>query len=213
MSAVPVPQEARWLAWAREIEALAQTSHHYAQNEFERQRADRLLDIAAEIIAEHSTLPAGAARIAFAAQPGYVTPKVDVRGAVFAGDELLMVRESIDGNWTLPGGWADVGEPPALAAEREVFEEAGLEVRATRLVAVYDANRVEGQLPLFHAYKLVFLCERTGGEVKPSSETSEVAFFPVDALPTPLSPFRTTPRLLADLLALRSDPTRPTVFD
>jgi ADP-ribose pyrophosphatase YjhB (NUDIX family) len=124
-----------------------------------------------------------------------------------------MVRESIDGNWTLPGGWADVGEPPAMAAEREVFEEAGLQVRATRLVAVYDANRVEGQLPLFHAYKLVFLCERTGGEVKPSSETSEVAFFPVDALPAPLSPFRTTPRLLADLLALRSDPTRPTVFD
>ncbi len=206
-------QESRWLAWAREIEALAQTSRHYAQNEFERGRAERLLEIAAEIVAAHSTLPVGEALAAFRAQPGYVTPKVDVRGAVFDGDRLLMVRESMDGNWTLPGGWADVGEPPALAVEREVFEEAGLEVRATHLVAAYDANRIEGELPLFHAYKLVFLCELIGGEVKPSPETSEVAFFPIAALPGPLSPYRTTPRLLADVLASRLDPARPTVFD
>jgi ADP-ribose pyrophosphatase YjhB (NUDIX family) len=207
------PQTPRWLAWAREIEALAQTSRHYAQNEFERGRAERLLEIAAEMVAAHSTLPAGEALAAFRSQPGYVTPKVDVRGALFDGDRLLMVRESIDGNWTLPGGWADVGEPPGLAVEREVFEEAGITVRATRLVAVYDANRVEGELPLFHAYKLVFWCERTGGEAKPSSETSEVGFYPIDALPAPLSPYRTTPRLLADLLAFRLDAARPTVFD
>jgi ADP-ribose pyrophosphatase YjhB (NUDIX family) len=213
MSGVRIAQEDRWLAWAREIEALAQTGRHYAQNEFERGRAERLLEIAAEIIAAHSTLPAAEALAAFTAQPGYVTPKVDVRGALFDGVRLLMVRESIDGNWTLPGGWADVGEPPALAVEREVFEEAGLVVRATHLVAVYDANRVEGELPLFHAYKLVFLCERIGGEIKPSSETSEVGFFPIDALPAPLSPYRTTPRLLDDVLDFRLDPARPTVFD
>lgn len=207
------PGERRWLAWAREIQALAQTSRHYAQNEFERGRADRLLQIAAEIVGTHSTLPADQALTAFTAQPGYVTPKVDVRGAVFDGERLLMVRESIDGGWTLPGGWADVGEPPALAVEREVLEEAGLKVRATRLVGVYDANRVEDGLPLFHAYKLVFWCERLGGEIKASPETSEVGFFPIDALPEPLSPYRTTPRLVADLCAFRLDPARPTVFD
>lgn len=205
--------ESRWLAWAREIEALAQTGRHYARNDFERDRAERLLEIAAEIVAAHSTLPVGEALAAFTAQPGYVTPKVDVRGAVLDGDRLLMVRESIDGNWTLPGGWADVGEPPALAAEREVLEEAGLTVRAMHLVGVYDANRVEGELPLFHAYKLVFLCDWLAGELKPSSETSEVGFFPIDALPGPLSPYRTTPRLLEDVLAFRGDPARPTVFD
>jgi len=206
-------QESRWLTWAREIEALAQTSRHYARNDFEHDRAERLLEIAAEIVAGHSTLPVGDALAAFTAQPGYVTPKVDVRGALFAEDRLLMVRESIDGCWTLPGGWADIGESPALAVEREVFEEAGLTVRATHLVAVYDANRIEGELPLFHAYKLVFLCEQTGGEIQPSSETSEVGFFPVDALPSPLSPYRTTPRRLEDVLAFRLDPTRPAVFD
>ncbi len=206
-------REARWLAWAREIQALAQTSRHYAQNDFERSRAQRLLEIAAEIVAGHSNLPTEAALAAFTAQPGYVTPKVDVRGAVFAGDRLLVVRESMDGGWTLPGGWADVGESPALAVEREVYEEAGLTVRATRLIGVYDANRVQGSLSLFHAYKLVFLCEKLSGEIRVSEETTEVAFFPMDSLPQPLSQYRTTPRLLADLAAFRQNPDQPTVFD
>jgi ADP-ribose pyrophosphatase YjhB (NUDIX family) len=203
----------RWLDWAREIQALAQTGRHYAQNEFERGRADRLLEIAAEIVAGHTDLPLSEALAAFRAQPGYVTPKVDVRGAVCQGEQLLFVREAQDGGWTLPGGWADVGEPPARAAEREVFEEAGLQTRATRLIGVYDANRVEGAMPLFHAYKLVFLCERLQGQLTPSVETSQVAFFPMDYLPEPLSPNRTTPRILKDVLAAHRNPSLPTVFD
>ncbi len=98
----------RWLTWERETHALAQTSLHYASNEYERQRAARLLDFAAEMVAAHSDLPQEATRAAFTAQPGCVTPKVDVRGAVFRGDSLLIVQEAMDGGWTLPGGWATV---------------------------------------------------------------------------------------------------------
>lgn len=203
----------RWLDWARRLQALAQTARHYARNPYDRERADKLLELAAEIITEHADLPQADVRAAFSAQPGYVTPKVDVRGAVFQGEALLMVREAIDGGWTLPGGWADVGEAPHTAVEREVFEEAGLRVCAERLVGVYDANRIDGSLPLFHAYKLVFLCQAVGGELATSGETTEVRFFPIDSLPGPLSPFRTTPRLLQDLLACRQDPGRPTAFD
>jgi len=202
-----------WLDWARRLQALAQTARHYARNAYDRERADKLLDLAAEIVAEHGDLPHDAVRAAFTAQPGYVTPKVDVRGAVFRGDELLLVREAIDGGWTFPGGWADVGEEPHLAVEREVFEEAGLHVRAVRLIGVYDANRVEGSLPLFHAYKLLFLCEALGGELTTSSETSEVRYFPLAALPTGLSQYRTTPRHLQDAIDCQRDPARPTVFD
>lgn len=203
----------RWLEWAREIQALAQTGHHYAHDDFERRRAERLLEIAAEIVAEHGNLPRDEARIAFSTQPGYVTPKVDVRGAVFREEELLLVREAIDGGWTLPGGWADVGEGPRTAVEREVWEEAGLKVRALRLVGAYDANRVEGAMPLFHAYKLVFLCEVLGGELSPSPETTALGFFSLDSLPQPFSAHRTTPRHLADALAALRDPSRPAVFD
>lgn len=113
---------------------------------------------------------------AFRAQPGYVTPKVDMRGVLIQDGKILMVREALDGGWTLPGGWADVGETPSVAVIREVFEETGLSCRVQRLVGVYDANRVEGALDLYHAYKLVFLCERISGELMSSAETSEVGF-------------------------------------
>jgi len=150
---------------------------------------------------------------AFQAQPGYVTPKVDVRGAVFDGESLLFVREAADQCWTLPGGWADVGETPSLAVEREVREESGVDVRAERLIGVYDANRVDSFLPLFHAYKLVFLCRPLSGEPKPSEETLEAAFFSLDELPSPLSAHRTTPRHITDAIEALRNPTTGTAFD
>ena len=203
----------KWLGWAREIQSLAHTSLHYAQNSFETSRAQRLLEIASEIVAENSEMEVQDVLVAFTAQPGYITPKVDVRAAVFRGGELLLVREAMDGKWTLPGGWADVGETPSLAVEREVQEETGLTVRANRIVGVYDANRLPGELPLFHAYKLLFLCEPGEGVLKTSEETTEVAFFPIDQLPSSLSSYRTTPRHIQDAIAVNKDPDIPVVFD
>ena len=203
----------KWLGWAREIQALAKSAEHFAQNSYDRERAERLMEIAAEIIAEHSEMTEKELLVAFRAQPGYMTPKVDVRGAVFDGEKLLFVREAADGRWTFPGGWADVGETPSLAVEREVQEESGVEVRAERLIGVYDANRVESFLPLFHAYKLVFLCRPLSGEPRPSEETSEAGFFPLDDLPSPLSAHRSTPRHIADAIEAHRNPTGDTAFD
>jgi ADP-ribose pyrophosphatase YjhB (NUDIX family) len=203
----------KWLGWAREIQALAQTSSYYARSRYEKERAQRLIELAAEIVAEHGRIDPAEARAAFTAQPGYVTPKVDVRGAVFREGKILLVQEALDGGWTLPGGWADVGEPPSLAVEREVQEESGLNVCAEYLVGVYDANRVEGELPLYHAYKLVFLCDHRSGELRTSPETSDVALFPLESLPEPFSPYRTTPRHIADAIARYNNPERATVFD
>jgi len=208
-----VSETLKWLDWAREIQALAHTSLHYAQNPFEASRAQRLLEIASEIVAENSEMEAQEALTAFTAQPGYITPKVDVRAAVFRDGELLLVREAMDGRWTLPGGWADVGETPRLAVEREVQEETGLTVHTLRLVGVYDANRLPGELPLYHAYKLLFLCEPSEGNLRTSEETSEVAFFPVDTLPSELSNYRTTPRHIQDAIAANHKGDIPVVFD
>ena len=203
----------KWLRWAREIQSLAQTGLFYARNHFEEERAQRLLEISAIIVSEYAEISATEAMVAFTAQPGYVTPKVDVRAAVFDSNKLLLVREALDGGWALPGGWADVGETPRTAIEREVLEEAGLEVTVTRLVGVYDANRVEDSLSLFHAYKLIFLCDRKSGELSPSIETSEVGFFSVDDLPQPFSDYRTTHRHIEDAIKAREDPAWQAVFD
>lgn len=208
-----IDPDRKWLDWARELHALAAADAHYAHDEFERVRAARISEIAAEIVSSYSQIGLEEVKAAFEAQPGYVTPKVDVRGAVFEGDQLLMVREAMDGGWTLPGGWAEVGECPSSAVEREVEEEAGIVTRATRLVGVYDANRVAGALPLFHAYKLVFLCERLSGSLSGSIETEAAAFFPLNALPHPFSNHRTTPRHIADVLEAVGSPNWKTVFD
>ena len=146
MTEQPLP---RWLDWAREIQALSQTGLHYAVNEFQRERYLRLMEIAAEIITEHTGLQTTPLAQEFSAQIGYATPRVDVRAAVFRDAKLLMVRERMDGGWTLPGGWADVGDVPSEAAEREVWEEAGFRVQARQIVGVYDANRT-GPLELFN---------------------------------------------------------------
>jgi ADP-ribose pyrophosphatase YjhB (NUDIX family) len=206
------PAPPRWLEWAREIQAIGQSGAHYAENAYQRERFLRLSQIAAEIVSECTTLSYPALADAFCAQIGYATPRVDVRAAVFHEGKLLLVRERQDGGWTLPGGWADVGEMPSRAAERETWEEAGYQVKAQRMVGVYDANRV-GPLEVFHAVKLVYLCELLGGEAHSSQETSEVRFYSLDELPAVLSGERTRPRHLADAIAALQDPSKPTVFD
>jgi ADP-ribose pyrophosphatase YjhB (NUDIX family) len=187
----------RWLEWAREIQAIAQTGYHYSSDEYHRQRFERLMEIAAEITSEYSDLEQPNVLLAYQQQIGYATPRVDVRGAVFQNGRLLMVRERSDGGWTLPGGWADVGETPSAAAEREVWEEAGFRVKSTRVVGVYDANRM-GRLELFHAYKIVFLCDLISGQASPSIETSEVAFFDRNELPEKFSGERTKLKHIED---------------
>jgi ADP-ribose pyrophosphatase YjhB (NUDIX family) len=204
-----IPQ---WLEWAREIQALAQTSNAFAENEYQRERFARLNEIAAEIISAHTGMNGPIVVQDFQDQRGYATPKIDVRGAAFRAGKLLMVREVMDGGWCMPGGWADVGDVPSEAAEREVLEEAGFIVKANKVIGVYDANRV-GDLGLFHAFKIVFLCEILGGEARPSAETSEVRFFGRDEIPQNFAGERTKSRHIADAFAVLEDPARPTVFD
>jgi ADP-ribose pyrophosphatase YjhB (NUDIX family) len=201
-----------WLKWAREIQALAQTGIHYAVNDFDRERYRRLSEIAAEIISSHSNLDKLLLEEVFTTQIGYATPRIDVRGVVFNKKELLLVRERSDGKWTLPGGWADVGDIPSQAAEREVREEAGFTVKAKKVIGVYDANR-SGPLELFHAFKIIFLCDLLTGEATPSTETSEVGFFAKVNIPMDLSYQRTNSRFIQDAFNALEFPDVSTVFD
>jgi ADP-ribose pyrophosphatase YjhB (NUDIX family) len=202
----------RFLEWAREIQALAQTECHYAKDDYQRDRCRRLMEIAAEMISDNSGIDRLQLATAFNAQIGYATPKIDVRAAVFRDDRLLLVRERLDGGWTMPGGWADVGDTPSRAAEREVWEEAGFHVRAKKVVGLYDANRVR-PLEIFHAFKIIFLCDILDGEARPSNETSEVAFFAEDSIPAHFSGERTTAQHIQDVFAALKDPACPTVFE
>ena len=201
-----------WLAWAREIQALAQSGLTFSTNEFEILRYRRLSEIAAEIMAQHSSASTQDWLVPFQEQRGYATPKIDVRGAVVHEGKILLVQERSDHKWCMPGGWADVGDLPAKMVEREVREESGFEVIARKVIGVFDANRDGRPMNFFHAFKVVFWCELLGGETHGSNETLAAAFFDFEQLPE-LSSARTNVRHLAEVRAHLLDPARPTAFD
>jgi ADP-ribose pyrophosphatase YjhB (NUDIX family) len=176
--------ESRLWVLARKLQAAAQTGLEFNANEYDRDRYRLISEIAAELMATHCDTPVEIFRKMFDAQSGYATPKVDVRAAVFRDGKILLVREAADGLWTMPGGWSDVNDSPREAAEREVREESGFRVKATKLAAVYDRAKHPHMPPMpFHIYKMFFVCEIIGGEAATSRETLEVGFFAPDALP------------------------------
>jgi ADP-ribose pyrophosphatase YjhB (NUDIX family) len=204
-----------WPVWARRLQAIAQIGLHFSSNPFDRERYAEIGAIAAEIIAGYTNLSSDQWVELNAAEFGYATPKVDVRGAVIHTGKVLLVRETLDhGRWTLPGGWADVHETPSHATIREVYEETGYHARVIKLIGVWE-REAQGHTPPypFAIYKLCFLCELTGGAPQTSHETGESAFFAPDALPADLSLARVTPGQLARCFVHAADPTLPTEFD
>jgi ADP-ribose pyrophosphatase YjhB (NUDIX family) len=201
-----------WLKWGRRLQAIAQNGLTYTEGVFDRERYHELQAIAAEILARHTGMTATEALRWLEREEGYATPKVDVRGAVFRDDALLLVREREDGLWTLPGGWADVGDAPSVAVVREIREETGYETRAVKLLAAWDRDR-HGHPPLaWHVYKLVIRCELLGGEPRDSLETESAAFFREDEIP-PLSLGRVMPQQITRVFQHYRHPEWPTDFD
>ncbi|MFO7654928.1 MAG: NUDIX hydrolase N-terminal domain-containing protein [Candidatus Krumholzibacteriia bacterium] len=217
---MPGPQDPEpWLAWAREIQSLGQIIQAFARTEYDTANGRRLQEIAADMVARRTGLDAAPLVDDFLSQPGYTTPKIDVRAAAVRpgdrGPEILLVQEAADRRWCLPGGWADVGSVPGDEAARECEEESGYQVRPVKVVGVFDANRGGRPMEFFHAYKLIFLCEIERGEARASHETLAVDFFPLDdpaALP-PLSQNRTNARHLEEIRAHVADPSRAAWFD
>src|SRR5262245_42148027 len=146
--------EPRWLEWARELQSIAQAGLTYAKDPFDVERYQAVRRLAAEMLAAQTGEDADRIHDLFVGEYGHPTPKVDVRGAVFQDDTILLVKERVDGGWTLPGGWADVNESPAEAVVREVFEESGYQTRAVKLLALYDRRKHEHPPHPWHIYKV-----------------------------------------------------------
>ena len=207
--------EPEWLAWAREIQAIAQSGLTFSRDPYDRERYEQLRALAARAMAAGGGGDAARIEALFAAQDGYATPKIDVRGAAFnVAGEILMVREVQDGGrWTLPGGWADVNLTAAENVAKEVFEESGFQVRVRKLAAVWDRTRQgHGAFP-FATYKFFFTCDIIGGAPAPSLETSEAAFFAEHALPPDLSSGRVLPHQLRRMFAHWREPGLATEFE
>jgi ADP-ribose pyrophosphatase YjhB (NUDIX family) len=202
----------QWLDWVRRLQAVAQNGLQYTSDPFDRERFSEIRAIAAEIAALGGAPPEElAAR--FAAEEGHACPKLDVRAIAFRDRRILLVRGADDGLWTPPGGWAEVGESPRVAAEKELLEESGFRGRATKLIAVFERDARDRPRWPFHAWKVFFLCELDDEHPAPAqaSEVVEVGFFGEDELPE-LS-LRARRNHLALAFAHHRDPARPADFD
>ncbi len=168
---------------AQRLQALAQTGLTYTKDIYDRERYESLMGIAERLLSARFDISADALKALHKAETGYTTPKTDVRAIILNEGKLLLVRESDDGGWSLPGGWADVGDSPSVAIIREVQEETGLEVKVSRLLGVWDRNQ-HGHPPYpWHVYKMIFLCEIIGGEHAISHESLDIRYVDPEHLP------------------------------
>ncbi len=204
--------EPEWVVWARRLRAIAQTGLAFGESEYDLDRYRQIERIADDIVATHTGIEHEEIRDFFVHDGGYATPQVDVRGAVFRDDRILLVRERLDGLWTLPGGYADVNDSPSEAIEREVLEESGYTVRATKLAMVYDKRLHDHPPSPRHTYKLFFVCELLSGEATTSFETTAVEYFDLEILPE-LSTHRVTAGQIRRVFEHYRQPQLATDFD
>jgi len=176
--------ENQWLAYAKRLQAIAETGLAYCKDDFERERLEEIGTISRRMMAQLMSTPIEKIEAISADARGYATPKIDVRGAVISGGRILLVREKSNGLWTLPGGYADVGLSAAENVVKEVREEAGIVVRATALYALRHKAKGPFKHDARDFYKLYFLCEPIDATPPGAgAETDSAQFFPPDGLP------------------------------
>ncbi len=116
---------------------------------------------------------------------------VCVGGLVLKDDRVLLVRQSpghsLEGQWTIPWGEIDPGEPPSDAVLREISEEAGVTARVNGLLGLQELPD-----PWLGMIGILFLCDHVDGQPAPDSrETDAAEYFSLgqlDGLPGPVEP-------------------------
>ena len=204
-------RQENWLRCAVELQSLAQAGLYYGKDPFDRERYARIREIAAEMLQEPSGLPLETVKDLFCCESGYQTPKLDTRAAIFRDGRILLVQER-NGTWSLPGGWVDVDLSVAENAAKEVLEEAGLEVRPERIIAVQDREKHNRPVYAYKVCKIFVLCALLGGSFQANTETVASGYFPLDGLP-PLAEEKNTAEQIALCFAARDAPHWETRFD
>ena len=113
-------------------------------------------------------------------------PVIAVGGVVVSAARVLLIRRAhppLEGRWSIPGGILELGETIAQAIERELMEEAGLQVLPLELIEIYEkVLRLPNQPPQYHFVILDYLCELKGGNAQAGSDVTEVAWSTEDEL-------------------------------
>ena len=129
-------------------------------------------------------------------------PRVAVGAVVFHQDKVLLVlrgQAPAKGLWAVPGGSVELGETLQLAAEREVQEETGLQVRAGRVVYTFDGiQRDEAGRVKYHYVIVDLLAEALDPTqpLRPSDDVQDAGWFTLAEIEHPGLPISETTRKL-----------------
>ena len=110
-------------------------------------------------------------------------------GVILDGQGRVLLQKRADnGFWGLPGGMIDIGETVEQRAIREVLEETGLHVTLKRLVGIYSDPKAHCVMiypgdVIVQGVTIAFECRVRSGELMISEESTDISYFPVDALP------------------------------
>jgi len=168
----------------KKLKALADTGLVYSENGYDKERYGQIKHITLSLIAQLTETPIEKLTDFLLPVKEYPTVKVDVRGFVLnEQNEILMAKESVDGKWTIPGGWADIGDTPSEAVIKEIKEETGFDAEIIRLLAIYDKRCHPHPPEMYYIYKLMFFCKISGGVLAHGFDMQGADFFPLDALP------------------------------
>ncbi len=205
----------KWLRWATELQSLAQAGLTFCENDYDRDRYEKIRNISIDIVHEYTDVDHKKIRELFASETGYQTPKVDIRAVIIKDDKVLMIHEKIDNRWSLPGGWADVNTSVSESAVRESYEEAGARVNPRRIIAVQMANkhnRQENHEFPFTIYKIFVECDLIDLSFRKNLETLDAGFFDLESLP-PLSTERNTRKQIEMCFKAKKCESFETIFD
>ena len=202
----------QWLAWAKELQSLSQAGLQFSKNDFDLERYKRIREISVDIVSKHALLENEIVRNLFANETGYQTPKIDIRAVVFKQEKILLVKEKLDGKWSLPGGYADIGLSVKENIIKEVKEEAGIDVRPLRVIAIHDRNKhITDEFP-YSAYKIFVECLYLNGGWIDNIETHDAKFFSIEEIPE-LSTGRVTEEQIKMCFEMEADKNIELQFD
>lgn len=200
------------IKWAIEIQSLAQAGLEYGTGVYDLERYKRLREISAEMMSYKTDISIEKVTDLFCNEKGYQTPKIDTRAVIFKDDKILLVYEN-DGYWTLPGGWCEVTETIATNTIKEAKEEAGVNVKPLRIIAIQDRNKHNKPITVYSICKIFVLCELLGGEFKENSETIKMEYFALNELPENISDDKSTKEQIQMCFKAKDDKNWKVEFD
>lgn len=198
--------------WATNLQSIAQAGLHYGKDVFDRERYEQVRKIAGEMMQAKTGLSKEQIKTLFLGDEGYQTPKIETRAAIFKDAKILLVRERMAQEWSLPGGWNDYDQTTAQNCVKEAREESGRIVKPVKLIAVQDRNHHNKPILATHVTKIFYLCKEISREFVPNDETDACDYFALDNLPK-LSLDRNTKEQIEMCFKASKDPNWQTLFE